>query len=94
MCATYMKTQEEEEVESDSRREDELSTDEPYELKEKLDDMASTLSEGPQEGPTTTQTECHWVQLTTTYQWNKDERPHRKKKKKKKNLYYFSNINT
>jgi len=29
--------------------------DEPYELKEKIDDMASMLLEGPQEGPTTTQ---------------------------------------
>jgi len=37
------------------REEDELSADKPYELKEKINDMASMLSEGPQEGPTTTQ---------------------------------------
>jgi len=36
------------------REEEALSSDEPYELKEKIDNMASTLSEGPQEGPTTT----------------------------------------
>jgi len=37
------------------REEDELSTDEPYKLEEKIDDLVSMLSEGPQEGPTTTQ---------------------------------------
>ena len=31
-----------------------LFSDEPYELKEKIDNMASTPSEGPQEEPTTT----------------------------------------
>jgi len=29
--------------------------DEPYKLKEKIDDVVSMPSEGPQEGPTTTQ---------------------------------------
>jgi len=37
------------------REEDELSADEPYKLEEKINDMASMPSEGPQEGPTTTQ---------------------------------------
>ena len=37
------------------REEDKLSADEPYKLEEKIDNVASTLSEGPQEGPTTTQ---------------------------------------
>ena len=38
------------------RREQEaLSLDEPYELEEKINDVASMLLEGPQEGPTTTQ---------------------------------------
>ena len=36
------------------REEEALSLDKPYKLKEKIDDMASTLSEEPQEGPTTT----------------------------------------
>jgi len=37
------------------REEEALSSDEPYELEEKIDDVASTPSEGPQEEPTTTQ---------------------------------------
>jgi len=37
------------------REEDELFTDEPYELEEKIDNVMSTPSEVPQEGPTTTQ---------------------------------------
>jgi len=37
------------------REEEALSTDEPYKLEEKINDVVSTLSEGPQEGPTTTQ---------------------------------------
>jgi len=37
------------------REENKLSADEPYELKEKIDDVVSMPSEGPQEGPTTTQ---------------------------------------
>jgi len=36
------------------REEEALSSDKPYELKEKINDMASTPLEGPQEGPTTT----------------------------------------
>ena len=39
------------------REEDELSVDKRYELEEKIDNVVSTLSEGPQEGPTTTQNE-------------------------------------
>ena len=34
--------------------EDALSSDEPYELKEKTDKAASTLTEGPQEEPAST----------------------------------------
>jgi len=37
------------------REEDELFVDKPYELEEKINDVVSMLSEGPQEGPTTTQ---------------------------------------
>jgi len=37
------------------REKDELSMDEPYKLEEKINNVASTPSEGPQEGPTTTQ---------------------------------------
>jgi len=36
------------------REEDVLSSDKPYELKEKINDMVSTPSEGPQEEPRTT----------------------------------------
>ena len=35
------------------REEEALSSDKPYKLEEKIDDMASMPSEGPQEGPTT-----------------------------------------
>ena len=58
VCSLHMaKTQqEEEEVKSDSKKGGGSTVlDEPYELEEKIDDMASTPSEGPQEGPTTTQ---------------------------------------
>ena len=56
ICSLHTtKTQEEEEVESDLKREeDALSSDKPYELKEKIDDVASMPLEGPQEKPTTT----------------------------------------
>jgi len=36
------------------REEYALSSDEPYELKEKIDEAASTLTEGPQEEPSST----------------------------------------
>jgi len=39
------------------REEDVLSSDEPYKLKEKINDVVSMLSEGPQEEPTTTKEE-------------------------------------
>ena len=38
------------------REEEALSSDKPYKLKEKINDVASTPLEGPQEGPTTTTT--------------------------------------
>jgi len=37
------------------RKEEALSSDKPYELEEKIDDVASMPLEGPQEEPTTTQ---------------------------------------
>ena len=39
------------------KEEEALSSDEPYELKEKINDVVSMPSEGPQEGPTTTATQ-------------------------------------
>jgi len=58
VCSLHMaKTQqEEEEVKSDSKKGGGSTVlDEPYELEEKIDDMASTPSEWPQEEPTITQ---------------------------------------
>jgi len=37
------------------RKEEALSSDKPYKLEEKIDDVVSMLLEGPQEEPTTTQ---------------------------------------
>ena len=65
------------------REEEALSLDEPYELKEKINDVASMPLEGPQEGQQQHKMEHHWVQLMTTYQWNKDEEDLIEKTKKK-----------
>jgi len=82
------KTQEEEEVKSDLKKGRRMNC--PWmshmSSKKKIDDVASMLLEGPQEGPTTTQ---NGTPLGTADEEDLIE----KKKKKKKNLYYFSNIN-
>jgi len=55
MCTTYdenpRRRGSQKQLEEGRRRQ--LSSDEPYKLKEKIDDVVSMPSEGPQEGPTT-----------------------------------------
>ena len=63
------------------REEDTLSVDEPYELEEKKSTMWRVCHwKGPKRCQQQHKMECHWAQLPTTYQWNRDEEDLIKKK--------------